>query len=470
MFALKPLGLDLVAVRAGVAVVALLVGAGGAALAMFLSSRESRKIREHFRAIGSLDPQQLHDPAWEEHLPPLPRGSHWESLSRQLRSNLMRYWEESLEQNHSRTSLEIRCRQAEAETQRIRAILAALEEPVVAVDAFDELTYANQAAEPLLACTHGNAVRQAMAQVVRCEKLVRLLQGTAQRGSSVCRTEEIELDCREGQVRHYRATVTSLAASSEPGGEPGQSFGAVAVLRPVSQEKAIHKRHAEFVSSAAHEMKTPLASIKAYVELLADGDAEDEETRENFLQVINSQADRLQRLVDNMLNLARIEAGVVKVNKKNLSLNEVLEEAANVVLPTAETKQIELAKDLSPMYLAVLADRDLLLQAAINLLSNAVKYTPEGGKVTLRSRLADDCVVFEVQDTGVGIDAEDCRRVFDRFYRVRRHENMARGTGLGLALVKHIVEDVHGGRISVSSTPGEGSTFTVQLTPSSQTR
>jgi len=135
-----------------------------------------------------------------------------------------------------------------------------------------------------------------------------------------------------------------------------------------------------------------LAGIKAYVELLADGDAEDEATREEFLGVINGQADRLQRLVDNLLNLARIEAGVVSVSKQQRSLNELLEEALNVVRPSAEAKQIELISDLSPLYRACWPTRDMLLQAAINLLSNAIKYTRAGGKVTLRSRLVGDQV------------------------------------------------------------------------------
>jgi two-component system phosphate regulon sensor histidine kinase PhoR len=111
----------------------------------------------------------------------------------------------------------------------------------------------------------------------------------------------------------------------------------------------------------------------------------------------------------------------------------------------------------------VLVDHDTALQAAINLLSNAVKYTPHGGRVTLRSRLADHEALFEVEDSGVGLAPEDCRKVFEKFYRVQKDKEMAAGTGLGLPLVKHIVEDVHGGRINVTSTPGVGSTFTVYL-------
>jgi two-component system phosphate regulon sensor histidine kinase PhoR len=210
-------------------------------------------------------------------------------------------------------------------------------------------------------------------------------------------------------------------------------------------------------------MKTPLAGIKAYVELLVDGDAEDEATKDQFYQIINAQADRLQRLVDNMLNLARIEAGVVAVNKQSSSLNELLDEALQVVHPAAEAKGIHLKGDLSPLYLGVFIDHDMALQAVINLLSNAVKYTPRGGRVTLRSRSVDNMARFDVEDTGVGLSPEDCQKVFDKFYRVDKDKEMASGTGLGLPLVKHIVEGVHGGRITVQSTPGKGSVFSVYL-------
>jgi two-component system phosphate regulon sensor histidine kinase PhoR len=239
--------------------------------------------------------------------------------------------------------------------------------------------------------------------------------------------------------------------------------GAVAVMTDITGQKAIQKRNAEFVSAVSHEMKTPLSSIRAYVELLVDGEADDDATREEFLGVINSQADRLQRLIDNLLNLARIEAGVVAVNKAALSLNELLSEALHVLQPQAEAKQIDLHSDFSPLYLGVLADGDMLLQAAINLLSNAVKYTRQGGNITLRSRMIDQEVIFEVQDSGVGLSSEDCQKVFEKFYRVKKDRDMAPGTGLGLALVKHIVEDVHGGRIEVYSELGRGSTFRISL-------
>jgi two-component system phosphate regulon sensor histidine kinase PhoR len=291
-----------------------------------------------------------------------------------------------------------------------------------------------------------------------------LLTTAGHRQTPAARTEEIQIADKDGDCHWYRVTATKLGSAAGESGssEPG-CRGAVAVLRDIGEQKVLQQRNAEFVSAVSHEMKTPLAGIKAYVELLVDGDAEDQRTREEFLEVINSQADRLQRLVDNLLNLARIEAGVVNVSKAARSLNELLEEAFHVVQPSAEAKQIELRSELSPMYLGVLADRDMLLQAVINLLANAVKYTPGGGRVTLRSRLENDHVRVEVQDTGVGLSEEDCQRVFEKFYRVKKNKEMASGTGLGLPLAKHIVEDVHGGRLWVESTLGEGSTFIVTI-------
>jgi len=420
--------------------------------------RDERVARRHFEALCRVGRQTALASLSEADLPPLPSDNCWRDLAEQLRESIAELHRrvEELENNH--VSLEVRCHRATAQAELLRQIFSGLADPVLAVDDYDEIVLANRSAEELFGIETEHAESKALAQLIRCQKLVQLLVSTRQRKSSAQRTDEIEITDDQGRSHWYRATAVKLAAGEESG-----RLGAVAMLRDIGDQKALQKRNAEFVSSVSHEMKTPLAGIKAYVELLADGDAEDEQTREEFLSVINSQTDRLQRLVDNLLNLARIEAGVVNVSKQHRSLNELLEEALHVVQPSAEAKKIVLTGELSPMYLGVRADRDLLLQAAINLLSNAVKYTPEGGRVTLRSRLADDQVRFEVQDTGVGLSEEDCTRVFEKFYRVKKDKNMAQGTGLGLPLAKHIVEDVHGGKLTVESVLGQGSTFIVTM-------
>ena len=447
----------------GMAVLGLLVVVLGAALAAILL-RMSRYLQIHRRyvdAVCKLQPEELMSPGVLDRLPALPATDYWRSVAQRIRETLERHGSWVQDHRHARTAVEIRLTRVSADLERMKRVLAGIPDPVLAVDDFGEILFANASAEQLFGFDAEKTDQRVLARLLHCEKLLQLLASTGQRKSTSARWEEIDIPDPQGQTHYFRAIATKIGGDLEPGQD---SAGAtVAVLRDIGEHKALQKRNAEFVSSASHEMKTPLAGIKAYVELLVDGDAEDEKTREEFLGVINGQADRLQRLVENLLNLARIEAGVVKVSKQPRSLNELLEEAFRVVKPSAEAKGIELTSELSPMYLGVLVDRDMLLQAAINLLSNAIKYTPGKGRVTLRSRLVDDQVRFEVADTGVGLSPEDCHRVFEKFYRVSKDKNMASGTGLGLPLAKHIIEDVHGGELTVESTLGAGSTFIAAL-------
>lgn len=439
----------------------MLAVGGLSVLPCWRARRERRLLERYIEALCRVNPRQAHEAA--EQLPPLPCDHVLAAQARRLGEVFLEHCRRLQELEHQRAALELRFRRATAEAERVRAILWQLVEPILVIDRYEELVLVNRAAAELFGVDQSR-LPQPLAQAIACPKLIELLSGAARHRAAAGRMAEIEIADPAGSCRTFRASAARLElARSSNQEEEKEPAGAVVVLRDIADQKALQKRHAEFVSAVSHEMKTPLAGIKAYVELLADGDAADEQTREEFLNVINGQADRLQRLVENMLNLARIEAGVVQVNKQAQSLNELLEEALRVVQPAAEAKRIELVADLSPLYLSVLADRDMLLQAAINLLSNAVKYTPEGGRVTLRSRLADRELRFEVEDTGVGLSPEDCQRVFERFYRVKKDKDMASGTGLGLPLAKHIVEDVHSGRLTVESRLGQGSTFAVTL-------
>jgi two-component system phosphate regulon sensor histidine kinase PhoR len=451
-------------VRLGLLAGGLALAGGSVALLLRRAKQERRAAEQYFESLCQVDPRDLCSDGTAGDISPLPEGHPWREVADRVCQTLLEQCRRLRELEHARTAANVRCQRAAAQMEQIKAILSGLDEPILAVDDYDELLLANRAAQELFQFEIRDGEPRAVEQLVRCQKLVTLLTGSCHRKTSGPCTDEIEIRDRGGNSRWYRVTAAKLAAAGNETGSPEPDYrGAVAVLRDVGEQKVLQKRNAEFVSAVSHEMKTPLAGIKAYVELLADGDAEDEQTREEFLEVINSQADRLQRLVDNLLNLARIEAGVVNVHKQTRSLNELLEEAVRIVQPSAEAKQIELAADLSPMYLGVLADRDMLLQAAINLLSNAVKYTPEKGRVTLRSHLDNGQARVEVQDTGVGLSEEDCRRVFEKFYRVNKDKSMASGTGLGLPLAKHIVEDVHGGRLWAESAPGQGSTFIVTI-------
>jgi two-component system phosphate regulon sensor histidine kinase PhoR len=433
-------------------------------ITMLQAARAAESARRYIDALCVLEACDLASDEATEHVPLRKSDEVWRRLCQRVRQRLSDFARRAEQLEMARAAAEIRvCRMA-VERDQLREILAGLADPVVAIDPFGEVVLANPSAERLLAIKTDGPEHPALEQLTRCEQLVSMLGETRRRRSTTQRTAEVALPDDDGKTHWYRVTCRTLASQDEAGAAPDRAaHGAVAVFTDITSQKIVQKRNAEFVSSVSHEMKAPLSSIRAYVELLVDGEADDDATREEFLNVVNSQADRLQRLVDNLLNLARIEAGVVAVNKNALSVNELLQEAIDVMQPTAEQKQITLAAEFSPLYLGVLADRDMLLQAAINLISNAVKYTRPGGSVTVRSRLHDQEIVFEVHDTGVGLSPEDCQRVFEKFYRVKKDSDMAAGTGLGLALVKHIVEDVHGGRIEVASQLGQGSTFQVIL-------
>ena len=419
--------------------------------------------RTYVEALCRIDPSISTPEAIIDALPDLPGGHPLCEGFVKLRECFLAQSEKLAAAEHIRAGAEVRVRRMALERDQLKEILSGLTDPVVAVDQHGEVILANGSAEQLLGVQLSDAEHPALEQLSRCQELISLLTETRRRKASSSRQGEVALADDEGRQAWYRINCRPLTGKAEAPGERTSSHGAVAVLTDISGLKVIQKRNAEFVSAVSHEMKTPLASIKAYVELLADGDAEDDATKEEFFQIINGQADRLQRLIENLLNLARIEAGVVQVNKTPLSLNPLLQEAASVLQPAAEQKNMTLVAELSPLYLGVLADRDTLLQGAINLISNALKYTHPGGTVTLRSRLNDQEVIFEVQDTGVGLSPEDCQKVFEKFYRVTKDKEMAAGTGLGLPLVKHIVEDIHRGRIEVESELGNGSTFRVIL-------
>ena len=435
--------------------------------ALYLIARQHQLARRYFDVLGRIDGRRLARDNSDADLPALPPWNAWHDDAMRFKERIKAHVKRLEEAEHARTALEVRVRRNADDCRTMSSVLSGLGEPVVVVDQLGDLAMVNDAARRLLHLESEEEIGRPLDEALAIRPLVQLLEETRRHRCRGSRTAEIELIDEAGLSHWYNATARPVRCgdgdADDDTNNDGAPHGAVAILRDVSDQKAIQKRHAEFVSAASHEMKTPLAGIKAYVELLADGDAEDEATREEFLGVINGQADRLQRLIDNLLNLARIEAGVVSVSKEDRSLNELLDEALGVVQPSAEAKRITLTAELSPMYLGVHVDHDMFLQSVINLLSNAIKYTVEGGRVTLRSRLKDSEVEVEVEDTGVGLSEEDCHHVFEKFYRVKKDRSMAAGTGLGLPLAKHIVEDVHGGSLRVTSTLGEGSTFAITI-------
>lgn len=364
--------------------------------------------------------------------------------------------EQAREARRCKTEMDARSHVRRQRIRQLEAALNGLQQPVLITDGREAITFTNPAAERLFAAASNDPAGEAP-RLGSLPDLHRLIAETRSRSAAKdSRTAEFDLSL-DGRSIPHRAVATNLF-------NDGKSLlGVATVVEDISDERHEKARHAEFISSVCHELKTPISGIKAFVEMLMEGDVTDPDEQRELYGFIDAQLDRLTRLVHNLLNLARIESGVLKVQRDDCELNDILRKGLGVVQPAAEEKQIRLISELSELYMAVHVDPDLFGQAVINLLSNAIKYTPEGGEVRLRSRMEDGRALIEVRDTGLGIPEEALPHIFDRFYRVPENNGAAAGTGLGLALVKYIVTELHNGEVRVDSTVDVGTCFTLVL-------
>lgn len=245
----------------------------------------------------------------------------------------------------------------------------------------------------------------------------------------------------------------------------GAIAGAVVLMHDVSEWRRVERMRSDFVANVSHELRTPITALKGFTETLLDGALDDPETARQFVQIMKDESDRLGRLVEDLLDLSRIEAKRTQLHVAPVAVDGILQKVADTFFghPTEgrATLTCEVAHGHSGLY--VMADADRVQQVLINLVNNALQFTPAEGSIRVSARPDGDRVVFSVQDTGVGIPAADISRVFERFYRVdKTRSRQSGGTGLGLAIVKHIVE-AHGGHVGVQSEVGQGSRFFFDL-------
>jgi len=432
-----------------------------AALAL-LAHRERTIRRAVVERLDTLAHQDLHRLAANLPLADATHDAAWSRTTARLHGRLVGLARQVNELERERADLAKQSARFEAQSRRVRSVLSALGEPVLVVDKRDDVILTNSSADRLLALDRHNTEERALATLVQCQELIDLLTETRKNSTLTQQSRELELAAPDGTKRWFRVTARNMPTRPGDSDPDGTSQGAVALLQDISSQRQLQKRNAEFVSAVSHEMKTPLAGVRAYVELLTDGDAEDEPARQKFLGVIAAETARLECLVDDLVELARIEADPATTRRHVCDLDAVLAEATTALRAAAAEKRIEVVAS-GPTGIRVEGDPLLLVHAFEHLLSNAVKYTQPGGRVLVRASSGRAEVCVELEDTGVGLSDEDCRRVFEKFYRVPGHRGLAGGAGLGLPLVKHIVEDVHGGRIEVESQVGRGSTFRVWL-------
>jgi len=376
-----------------------------------------------------------------------------------VNSAFQRYDSEAGELEKQLKDSHIQIQLSQRQQKNTEAIIYSIRDAVIVVDEFDKLLMANEAAGRLLDFDYRNSTHKPIDELAGPEhsEFVDFLT-SSKKNKARATKREIELE-RDGVQRVFDCVVSCVFDVRD------EICGAAAVLHDITREKEVSQMKNDFVSHVSHELKTPLASITAYSEMLADGEADDEETRKEFYSVIQNQARRLNRLIEDILNISRIESGLIKVSKEPASLTMLIEEQLQMIKSYAEEKSIEVSGRKPIVFDQVMVDKDMMSQVIVNLLSNAVKYTPAGGSVRIETEVDEisQLATVTVADTGVGIPEDEVEHVFEKFYRVGVNKKQAKGTGLGLNLVKQIVETVHGGRVFVTSKVAEGSTFGFEL-------
>lgn len=337
-------------------------------------------------------------------------------------------------------------------------VLNSLSEGIAVTDSEGQITYSNSAMVSLLGGQAEGGTLNGLSPIdllglVSEEEPSPLLDP---RGEGRTVVDELTQPLGEGE-RILRISRQPIRSSDRT------ATGHVWTVRDITQQKLAERMRDQFLDSATHELRTPLANIRAYAETLACSDVMDVESQKQFCNTINAEAARLARFIDDLLSISSMEVGSLSLAVTNVDLERLLRDVIEKVQPQIDQKH-QIFKALLPeKYPRVKLDKDKISVALINLLGNAVKYTPEAGQIALRVRVEPQYLLIDVEDTGVGISADELPRVFDKFFRSQDAQvQEVTGTGLGLSMTQEIVR-LHGGELSVQSEIGKGSTFTISL-------
>lgn len=336
--------------------------------------------------------------------------------------------------------------QVTAERDRMGIVLASMGDAIFVLDGEGRVTMTNRAAEKVLQVPRAAAIGRHLIEAVRDHEIDALVQRCLAGGG------------QQSGLVNMRSGKVLLGIIATPFQEQAGCLVLVQDLTEVRKQETVRR---DFMANLSHELRTPVASIKALSETLRDGAVRDTAVAGDFLDKINLEADRLAQMVQEMGDLSRIESGEAPLQRSPVNMAGVAARVVDRLRPQADRAGLQMGVDVNPGLPAVSADAARIEQVLVNLVHNAIKFTPPGGKVDITARTEGDRLVVSVSDTGVGIPEDDLPRVFERFYKADK-ARAGGGTGLGLAIARHVVE-AHGGRIWVESVEGEGATFSFSL-------
>lgn len=345
--------------------------------------------------------------------------------------------------------------QLEDRNTKNKAILTSMINGIIAIDNNKKIMFINPAAESIFRISEEDVRGKHILEVVRNnyldEEIQKLFSG--QIPSKV----EIEI---------FDPIYKTLAIYTNPiklENDPTRKIGVVIIIQDITEIRKLERMRKDFVANVSHELKTPLTSIKGFIETLKDGASEDKMLRDKFLNIIDIEAGRLTAIIEDLLVLSDIENKHNIVKKENINVNKAIEEVLNMINELSKKKEIQIINKVNANLPDIVGNLGWFKQMLINLIDNAIKYTPLGGQVIITAYAVSGNLIIKIKDTGIGIDKQHLSRLFERFYRVdKARSRKIGGTGLGLAIVKHIVLAFNG-KINVKSEIDMGTEFMVSL-------
>jgi PAS domain S-box-containing protein len=354
--------------------------------------------------------------------------------------------------------VEERTKTVAEERDKIDGILKSMADGLLVTDLKHRVLLINPALEFLLEVKAEEIIGHRIWEKIKDSRLKKIIQDTLSKKESGYTVDFEMEDPISKRTKVLRARTAVMHDSS------GNPFGTVTIMHDITRECEIDKLKSEFLSTAAHELRTPLTVIQGFSYILATRKDLDEKRKQHFLKLINDESGHLAKIISDLLDISRIESGRgLEIHEENIRLSEIMHKVVMSFKETSPKHEFILICPPDVKKCQVFADRDKISQVVVNVLNNAIKYSPEGGKITISGKRLKDKIQISIKDEGIGIAEKDIAHIFDKFHRVDNlTTRKVEGTGLGLSIVKYIVER-HGGNITVESTLGKGSTFSVIL-------
>jgi len=337
--------------------------------------------------------------------------------------------------------------QLEKKNRSMKAVIRSMVEGVVVVDNDTRILAINHSAEKIFDISKEDTEGKLLLEVIRNSDIADLVGNVLKKGVYI--SKELSLTWPVNGV--FAINASSIVESED-------IIGCVLVIHDITELRKLELMRKDFVANVSHELKTPLTSIKGFLETLLSGALDDKENSSNFLKIIQNHTGRLDNLLNDLLDLSYLESKEVVLRMDKIELKDLVNEILSGFKVQLKKKQINIENELFPD-LIIKADKDRINQVLVNLIDNAIKFNKENGFIKIYSELSDGKVKVYIEDSGAGIPLKDLPRIFERFYRVdKARSRELGGTGLGLSIAKHIIE-LHKGEVGVESTEGAGSKF-----------